>query len=70
MCTIVDPRLITKAVYDFPSKYAITDYPSIQNFFRSLVTADEVAKGVDLEGKVVIVTGGNSGIGMYYSGHF
>ena len=65
MCTIVDPRLITKAVYDFPSKYAITDYPSIQNYFRPLVKAEEVVKGLDLQGKVAIVTGGNSGIGEY-----
>lgn len=63
MCTFVDPRLISKSVYDFPIRYGIKSYPSIQNFFRSLVKAAEVIKGVELEGRVVIVTGANSGLG-------
>lgn len=64
MRTFVDPRLITKAVYDFPAIYGIKDYMSIkQPYFSPLVKADDVLKDVDLEGKVVIVTGANSGLG-------
>ncbi len=63
MCTSVDPRLLSKAVYDFPLKYSIKDYTSIKNFFHSLVKADDVMKSVSMEGKVVIVTGANSGLG-------
>lgn len=50
-------------MYDRPFKYGIKDHTSVQNFFRPLVTAEEVCKGVNLEGKVVVVTGANSGLG-------
>ena len=52
-----------RAVYDFPIKYGIRDYPSIQNHFSGLVKADNILKNVDLTGKVMLVTGGNSGLG-------
>lgn len=68
ICTSVDPRLTNKAVYDRPFKYGIKDHTSVQNFFRPLVTAEEVCKGVNLEGKVVVVTGANSGLGKCLSG--
>lgn len=63
MCVSVDPRLISKAVYDFPVKYGIKNYPSVQNFFRPLVKSSEILKDVDLDRKVVVVTGANSGLG-------
>ena len=63
MCVNLDPRLITKTVYDFPEKYGLRDYTSVQHFFRPLAKAGEICKDVDLEGRVVIVTGANSGLG-------
>ncbi len=57
---------MTQSVYDFPNKYGIRDYPSIQNHFSNLIKADDVVKDTDLDGKVVIVTGANSGLGEDY----
>jgi len=63
MRTHVDPRLMSRAVYDFPVKYGIRDYSSIQNHFGGLVKAGDILNSVDLMGKVVLITGGNSGLG-------
>lgn len=65
--TSVDPRLITKAVNEFPKRYGISGYRSIRNSFNSLVKADSVLKDVDLSNTVAVVTGGNSGLGMWYN---
>lgn len=65
MCISVDPRLISKAVYDYPKKYGLKSYTSVQNFFRPLVRSGEILKEVDLDGKVVVVTGANSGLGEW-----
>ncbi len=59
----MDPRLFSKEVDDFPKRFGIQDYRSIRNSFNSLVRADKVLHDVDLSDKVVIVTGGNTGLG-------
>lgn len=64
LCTPVHPRLITNAVYDFPTLYGIKSYPSLKKGFPPLVKASEVLKEVDLGHKVAIVTGANSGLGF------
>ena len=66
--TFVDPRLITKVVNEFPRRYGIRGYRSIRNSFNSLVKADLVLKDVDLSNTVAVVTGGNSGLGMFNLG--
>ena len=61
--TLVDPRLITGAVYDHMDRYGVMFHASIRNKFRSLVSATEVLRDVNLNQKVAIVTGANSGLG-------
>jgi hypothetical protein len=63
MCISVDPRLISKAVYDYPERYDLKKYTSVQNFFRPLVKAAEILKDMDLDRKVIVVTGASSGLG-------
>lgn len=55
---------MSKAVYDFPRRYGIRSYTSIRNVFRSLVKASQIVKDVDLQDKVAIITGANSGLGI------
>lgn len=45
-------------------KYEITPQVPIQSGFGPQTTAKEVLKGIDLTGKIAIVTGGYSGIGL------
>lgn len=45
-------------------KYEITPQTPIQSGFGPQTTAKEVLKGIDLTGKIAIVTGGYSGIGL------
>ena len=61
--THVDPRLLTKSVEDFPKQFGIQQYRSVRNSFNSLVKADKVLNDVNLSDKVVMITGGNSGLG-------
>ena len=63
MSSFLDPRLMNKAVYEFPRVYGINPYTSIRNIFRSLVKAGHVLKDVELQDQVAIVTGANSGLG-------
>lgn len=65
MSTIVDPRILTKVVFDFPKRYHIKPQNSIKNMFRPLVKATHVLKGIDLRNKVAIVTGASSGLGKW-----
>ncbi len=59
----VDPRLFSKEVDEFPKRFGIQPYCSIRNSFNSLVRADKILNNLDLSDKVVMVTGGNSGLG-------
>lgn len=63
MSTTVDPRLLSKVVFDFPVRYDIKPFTSVKNMFRPLVKAAHVIRSVDLHNKVAIVTGANSGLG-------
>lgn len=63
MSTSIDPRILSKVVFDFPKRYDIKPYTSVRNMFRPLVKAAHVLKGVDLQDKTAIVTGANSGLG-------
>ena len=65
MSTIVDPRLLSKVVFDFPKRYDIKSYTSVKNMFRPLVKASHVLRSVDLHNTVAIVTGANSGLGTH-----
>lgn len=65
MSTFVDPRILTKVVFDFPERYGIKPYTSVRNMFRPLVKAAQVLNGFDLECKIAIVTGANSGLGVF-----
>ena len=65
MSTIVDPRLLSKIVFDFPVRYDIKPYTSVKNMFRPLVKAAHVLRDVDLHNKVAVVTGANSGLGEF-----
>ena len=58
-----DPRLLSRAAYDFPELYGIKSFPAIRHRFRPYVKAEAVLKGIELGGKVAIVTGASSGIG-------
>ena len=59
----VDPRLLSRVAYDFPELYGIKSFPAIRHRFRPYVRAETVLKGIELGGKVAIVTGASSGIG-------
>lgn len=65
MSTVVDPRLLSKIVFDFPVRYDIKPYTSVKNMFRPLVKAAHVLRDVDLHSKVAVVTGANSGLGEF-----
>ena len=65
MSTVVDPRILSKVVFDFPARYDIKPYTSIKNMFRPLVKAAHILKSVNLRGKVAVVTGANSGLGKF-----
>ena len=65
MSTTVDPRILSKVIFDFPKRYGIKPYTSVKNMFRPLVKAVHVLKDVDLQNKVAVVTGANSGLGRY-----
>ena len=65
MSTTVDPRLLSKVVFDFPVRYDIKPFTSVKNMFRPLVKAAHVIRSVDLHNKVAIVTGANSGLGKF-----
>ena len=65
VCTKVDPRLLNKAAYDFPEQYGIRCFsPLRKHGIKPYATANEVLKDVSLSGKVAIVMGGNSGLGI------
>lgn len=65
MSSKVDPRLLNRAAYDFPEIYEIKSFPALRHRFKPYVTAETVLKGIELRGKVAIVTGASSGIGKY-----
>ncbi len=54
---------MSNAVYGFPHKFGIEAYTSIKSRFHG-IAAREVLKDVCLTGKVAMVTGANSGLGM------
>lgn len=65
MSTAVDPRILSKVVFDFPARYDIKPYTSIKNMFRPLVKAAHILRSIDLCNKVAMVTGANSGLGKF-----
>lgn len=64
MCSKVDPRLLNRRAFDFPEEYGIRPFNPLQHRLKPYSTADDVLKDVSLQGKVAIVTGANSGLGM------
>ncbi len=62
--TWVDPRLMSKSVYDFPGKFGVEPHTSIRSRFQNMKTKD-LLKDIDAAGVVAIVTGANSGLGNY-----
>lgn len=64
MCTKVDPRLLNRRAFNFPEEYGIRSFNPLQHRLKPYASADDVLKDVSLQGKVAIVTGANSGLGM------
>lgn len=64
VCTKVDPRLLNKMAYDFPEQYGIRSFNPLQHRLKPYSKADDVLENIELQGKVAIVTGANSGLGI------
>ena len=60
----IDPRLLNKIAYEFPDQYGIKSFNPLYHRMKPYVRCDEVLNGRDLHGKVAIVTGANSGLGL------
>jgi WW domain-containing oxidoreductase len=64
ICTKIDPRLLSKTAYDYPDEYGIRSFNPLQHRIKPYARASDVLEGVDLKGKVAMVTGASSGLGF------
>lgn len=60
----IDPRLLNRIAYDFPDQYGIKSFNSLYHRIKPYASCDDVLNSKDLQGKVAIVTGANSGLGI------